>query len=1020
MKMSTEPSATIADFLAQVEFLSALQADEREQLAEQAQSKWFDLGESVVNAGDPAEGIFVVRSGMVRIFKEIHGKEISLGLLKEGEVIGEIAARRDYRHEYSVRASAKTELLYLPRAAFQKILAHNRQAASFMGSYAAIRAAGGIISQLFNLRGKVEQQQLRDLIASVGIKRIEAGEVILNQDSREDHRLYVMRQGQVRLLRKEAGAEYTVARLEAGEIFGEKACLLGQEQQVTVSAETDTVVFVIPEATIKSILEHNPKVREIIEERIQIIDREIERQRKLAERKPTRVLLDLVSKPKLGERIIRRFPLVHQAEEADCGAACLAMICKHHDVSMTLGKLRELANVTRQGATMDSLARVGELLGFSTRGVKCSYQVLQSFDLPFIAHWEGYHYVVVYGISKRNVWLADPGPGFRKLTAAEFEKGWTGNCLLFKAGSELAETAPSQSPWARFIDYLRPYKGILIHLVLATLVIQVLSVVPPVITQNILDQVIVHHDTELLTLLLIGYILTIVFSQLATVLRAFLSNFMVRNLDFSMMSRFSQHVMSLPLSFFAKRRTGDILARFKENRTIRAFLTESTISTVLNVLMAFIYFTVLFIYSTKLTLILIAFIIPIIALTVFVTPRIKRFARDVFEASTDAESLLMETVSGAETVKGMGAERDMRLKWERKYARALDVQYRAERYRILFGAVSQILNTLTTVAILGVGALMILNQEFTVGQLIAFNMLMGSAMSPLMGLVGLWDQLHEAGIAMERLGDVLDIKPEQTPTELPSRIVLPELNSHIRFEDVYFRYGGNETPFVLEKLNFEVNPGDLVAIVGQSGSGKTTLAKLIVGFFQPTEGQVHVDGYDLNLIDKETYRAQIGYVMQSNLLFSGTIVENIAMGDPNPDRRQIMEVAKLADAHGFIASMPLGYEQKIGERGLGLSGGQVQRICIARALYKNPRLIIFDEATSALDAQSESNILNNMHLMLQGRTAIVIAHRLSTVMRADKILVLYKGAIIEAGQHQELVERKGMYHELFKKQMASV
>jgi ATP-binding cassette subfamily B protein len=367
----------------------------------------------------------------------------------------------------------------------------------------------------------------------------------------------------------------------------------------------------------------------------------------------------------------------------------------------------------------------------------------------------------------------------------------------------------------------------------------------------------------------------------------------------------------------------------------------------------------------------------------------------------------------------MGIERSMRLKWERKYARALDVQYRADRYRILFGMVSQLLNSMTTVAILWVGASMILSQELTIGQLIAFNMLMGSAMAPLMGLVGLWDQLHEAGIAMERLGDVLDLKPEQASAELPSRIVLPELRGDIRFENIFFRYRGKETPFVLENLNFGVRSGELVAIVGQSGSGKTTLAKLIVGFYEPTEGRIYVDGYDLNLIDKETYRAQIGYVMQSNLLFSGTIAENIAIGDPNPDRRKIIEVAKLADAHGFISSMPLGYEQKVGERGLGLSGGQVQRICIARALYHNPRLIIFDEATSALDAQSEGNILNNMHAMLEGRTAIVIAHRLSTVMRADEILVLYNGAIVEAGQHEELVERQGMYHQLFKKQMAA-
>jgi ATP-binding cassette subfamily B protein len=286
--------------------------------------------------------------------------------------------------------------------------------------------------------------------------------------------------------------------------------------------------------------------------------------------------------------------------------------------------------------------------------------------------------------------------------------------------------------------------------------------------------------------------------------------------------------------------------------------------------------------------------------------------------------------------------------------------------------------------------------------------------------VRLWNQVHEAGVAMERLGDVLDMEPEEKPGEIASRVVLPDLHGDIRMEGVYFRYGGNETPYVLENVNLSIGSGELVAIVGQSGSGKTTLAKMLVGFYMPTEGTISVDGYDLASVNKEYYRARIGYVMQSNLLFSGTIAENIASGDENPDMNRIIEVARLADAHGFIAGMPLGYEQVVGERGIGLSGGQLQRLCIARSLYHDPKLLIFDEATSALDTQSESNILSNMQDILHGRTAVVIAHRLSTIMRADKILVLYNGAVVEEGQHDELVNSRGMYYQLVQKQMASM
>jgi ATP-binding cassette subfamily B protein len=301
----------------------------------------------------------------------------------------------------------------------------------------------------------------------------------------------------------------------------------------------------------------------------------------------------------------------------------------------------------------------------------------------------------------------------------------------------------------------------------------------------------------------------------------------------------------------------------------------------------------------------------------------------------------------------------------------------------------------------------------------AFNALMGSVLAPLMGLVGLWSRFNDAAVAMERLGDVLDLDPEQKPEDLANRVALPDLRGEIKFDGVYFRYGGGETPYVLENINLDIKPGELVAIVGRSGSGKTTLAKLLVGFYTPTDGKLMVDGYDINVIDKEYYRAQVGYVMQTNLLFSGTIAENIASGDDAPDRRRIEEVARRADAHGFISKLPMGYEQVVGERGTGLSGGQIQRLCIARALYHDPRLLVFDEATSALDTQSESNIIAAMNDILQGRTAVIIAHRLSTIMRADKILVLYEGKVVEQGKHDELVARRGMYYELVQKQLST-
>ncbi|MGN6317138.1 peptidase domain-containing ABC transporter [Trinickia sp.] len=1010
---------SLAEFLSTVEPLSLFTREELERLANAAQRRAFAFGDTVCRNGERSDGLIVVRTGSVRLFTEEGGKETSLGVRKAGEAFSEIAMLRDHRSEASVRASSKAELLVIPRMAIEAELALNEAARAFVTSYVAISSAGGFVARLFDLRGKLSRAELEEYVSSVGVKRVAAGKEILKQGARGDMRLYVVRHGEVRVTHRAEGDEFALATLGAGAIFGERACVLRQEQQSTVTAATEVRLLVIPEKTLHFMLERNPKLREVLEERIRFMDRELQRHRLLAERRKRPVTLDLAARDEVGAKLVKRFALVEQAEEMDCGAACLAMICRHYGIAMTLGKLRELANVTAEGATLDSLARAGESLGFTARGVQCTFDAMLDFELPFIVHWEGYHYVVVYGMSKRWVRIADPALGFRRLTIEEFERGWSGTCLLFSTSEASVQAGAARSPWVRFIGYLKPYKKILGHLFLATFVIQALGIVPPLIIQNILDGVVVHQNVGLLNLLIVGLIISNLFAQLMTTIRAYLSNFMVRSLDFSMMSQFFKHTMSLPLGFFAKRKTGDVFARFQENQTIRAFLTESTVTTALNVLMIVIYFTVMFLYNVKLTLLLIAFVVPIMGLTAMATPRIKRLAREVFSASTEAKSFLMETLGGIETVKGMGIERPVRLKWERKYAKALDVQYRAQSFHILVGFGSQLLNAATTIVILWAGAKLVLAQELSIGQLIAFNAFMGSVLAPLMGLVGLWSLMNDAAVAMERLGDVLDIEPEQKPAEAASRVLLPDLQGDIKFSGVYFRYGGNETPYVLENISFEIKPGEMVAIVGRSGSGKTTLAKLLVGFYPPTDGKIVVDGYDMNVLDQAYYRAQIGYVMQTNLVFSGTIAENIACGDASPDRRRMEEVAKMADAHAFICKMPLGYEQVVGERGVGLSGGQIQRLCIARALYHDPRLIVFDEATSSLDTQSESNILANMQEILKGRTAVIIAHRLSTIMRADKILVLYDGAIVEDGRHEELVQRKGMYYQLVQKQLSA-
>src|SRR5579872_3405219 len=437
--MNTPEIQSLVEFLASVELLSALTRAEIERLAQSAQSRQLSFGDTVCTAGEEADGLLVIKSGSIRVFATEGEKERSLSVRKAGEVFGEMAMLSEYRHEWSGRASGKTELLFIPRSVIAPILAANPAAHEFVAGRIVISSAGVLISHLFDLKGKVVEAELEELTRSVGVKRIAAGNEILRQGSREDHRLYVVRRGEVRVVRRDEGNDYVLATLRKGETFGEKACLLRQEQPATVIASVDTIQLVIPEKSVQLILELNSKVREALEERVRIIERELERQRKVAERRRPSAVIDLVSKPALGKKVIRRFAWIQQAEEMDCGAACLAMICKHYGIAMTLGKLRELANVTTQGATLESLARTAESVGFTARGVKCTFETLRGFELPFIVHWEGYHYVVVYGVSSTQVWVADPARGFRKLSVEEFERGWSGTCLTFVPRQDVAQ-----------------------------------------------------------------------------------------------------------------------------------------------------------------------------------------------------------------------------------------------------------------------------------------------------------------------------------------------------------------------------------------------------------------------------------------------------------------------------------------------------------------------------------------------------------------------------------------------------
>ncbi|MCO6517683.1 type I secretion system permease/ATPase [Snodgrassella sp.] len=644
-------------------------------------------------------------------------------------------------------------------------------------------------------------------------------------------------------------------------------------------------------------------------------------------------------------------------------------------------------------------------LGLKAKLVKHDIKRLHLLALPALV-WrdDGQHFILAR-IDEDRYLIQDVEAGKPViLNKEEFAQRYSGQLILVASrASILGQLAKFDFTW--FIPAVIKYRRIFVEVLIVSVFIQLFALVTPMFFQVVMDKVLVHRGFSTLDVITIALLVITIFDVVLGGLRTYIFAHTTSRIDVELGARLFRHLLSLPLAYFEHRRVGDTVARVRELEQIRNFLTGQALTSVLDLCFSFIFLLVMWFYSGWLTLVVLVSLPCYAIWSATISPVLRSRLNDKFARNADNQSFLVESVTAIGTIKAMAVEPQMTRRWDQQLAAYVSSGFRVTRLATIGQQGVQLIQKLVTVVTLWLGAHLVIKGELTVGQLIAFNMLAGQVAAPVIRLAQLWQDFQQVGISVSRLGDILN-----TPTENPtSRMALPNIKGQIEFEKISFRYrpDGSE---ILRDLNLRIRSGEILGIVGRSGSGKSTLTKLVQRLYTPERGRVLVDGNDLALADPAWLRRQVGVVLQENVLLNQSIRANIALADPGMPLEKIMYAAKMAGAHDFIMELPEGYDTVVGEQGAGLSGGQRQRIAIARALVGNPRILILDEATSALDYESERAIMQNMQAICRGRTVLIIAHRLSTVRMADRIIAMDKGMIVEEGTHQELLAKPDGYY----------
>ena len=1042
--MSTTSSAGTGGthaVLPEVPIFALMPPDVRTLVVASLEPVLFKFGEVIVREGDDADAFYVIVNGSARALKQADtGDEVPLEVLRTGDSFGFVELIEETPRVATVRASEELHALRLDRAVFRALLRSNPEIRRWFDLPVRMHHLRHFLTTDSSFAG-LKTESLSILLDGLEEVHVPQGRLVFREGDSSGP-AYVIRSGRARAFKHtEQGAREDRTFLRQGDVFGETSLFTGGTRVASVDALDDLALLAIPPATFKRLLDSDADFRRRVEQRVasyEYKDRarvpldfadEILPAVSAVHVAPTLDPSAAAAAPETpaGEPLadatftkpakrIRRFPHVFQLDEADCGAACLAMACRYFGREVSAPFIRDLANTGVDGTSLAGIARAAEGVGLACRTIKASKSRLDELPLPAIVHWEGIHWVVLWDVSGDKVKVADPALGNRTLPRSELEQQWSGYAALLAPTPALAEAPEVHANFGWLRQIFRPHRATFVRALVLSLVAAGMQMMIPVLSGIVVDDVIADRDYGLLTTVVLAMAGLIVLMTATQIVQRYILSRAAVKIDASSLDFLTSKLLALPMSYFNSRRTGDIERRLAGMQQIRQLFVQNGVVALTAATQLIVAVALMLLYSPLLTLVWLATVPFYFGLLRYSRKKLRPVFDTLEESFGRYQSRQIDAIRGIETVKALGAEPALRRQLVEQFRGLAHKVFRSDFTIMLYEGAVQSVGLLSLALFLWAGALQVLNGSLSIGELVAFNALVVLANAPLQILLAMWDQLQISHVLLGRMNDIFEQEPEQGEDHSRLRPVTT-LEGRIRLEGMGFRYGGPGAPPILEDIYVDVEPGTTVAIVGRSGSGKTTLIKCLAGLLEPTSGRILYDELDMTTLEYATLRKQIGFVLQESYLFDDTIAANIAFGDDRPDMERVRWAARTANAQEFVERLPLGYETRIGESGLRVSGGQAQRLAIARAVYNRPPVLLLDEATSSLDTESERAVKQNMDELLRGRTSFVIAHRLSTIRDADTILVLERGRLVEQGTHDELMRRQGLYYYLSSQQL---